>query len=235
MAFLSTPSGYRYAGRFQGAIVPVSRTAGDPPRVLTRSRNGGACMELTLREMQPDGMHQVAQGSLRMGVAEDSRLYEAIFGVPVAAASEVRRVFTALTMKALLINVVAQVPELSPIDEGYEVCGTAKIEYNARGASLYGLPHLSISITTHDSIEEATHEIETSIQRWASGAPPRRETVDGQIMYVWDRDAGTTRRTTILARVGKRVIGVDSQQQLAALAMRAMRVLLPQVEAVDGK
>lgn len=238
-AFLSTPSGYRFAGTFQGRVVPVSRAAGEPPRVVTSSRSGGGCWVVQLIELRAAGMYRLAQSSLRAGVddharAEDSRLYGAMFEVPVAQASAVRQVFAGPTpMEALLINVAAQVPELTLTGEVHEICGSVFGYYQAPGAAPDTAPPVAIGITTHNSLQEAANGIEASTRRSAWGPPTREETVNGQILYVWDANA--SHKAAIRARVGTRVISADSQQQLAALAMQAIRVLLPQIAAADGE
>jgi hypothetical protein len=237
-AFLSTPSGYRYAGSWLGRIVPVSRSAGESPQLVISSSNGSGCVVLQLVELRADSMHPVAKSSLRAGdggTAEGNRMNETLFGVPVAPASVVRQVFAHPTpTEALLSNVVSRVPQLTLTDGPQKSCDSAGASYTAPGGAQDPSSRVSILITTYDTAQSAAHIMESTIEMspvWR--APTRKQTILGHTVYLWDATARHGNR--LLASAGARVVEVTSPRSEAQLAMQAMRVLLPQIEAADGK
>jgi hypothetical protein len=237
-AFLSTPSGYRYVGSWLGRIVPVSRSAGESPQLVIGSNNGSGCVVLQLVELRADSMHPVARSSLRAGdggTAEGNRLSHALFGVPVAPASLVRQVFDHPTpMEALLSNIAARVPELTLADGPGEECDSAGAYYAAPGGAQDPASRVYIRITTYETAWNSANDIESIFaMRPDWGAPTRQETILGHTVYLWDATA--SRGNRLLAGAGTREIEVTSPRSEAQLAMKAIRVLLQQMEDADGK
>lgn len=237
-AFLSTPSGYLYVGSFLGVIVPLSRVAGESPRLVISSNSGSGCTVLLLIELRPDGMHRVAESSLRAGdggTAEGNRLHTALFGVPVAPASVVQQVFAHPTpMEALLSNMAARVPELTLADGPQESCDSAEASYAAPGGAQDPASRVYIRVTTYDTARNAAGDIESTIAMspvWR--APTRKEAILGHTVYQWDATA--VHGSRLLAQAGVRVIEVTSPRSEAQLAMKAIRALLPQLVTADGQ
>lgn len=95
-AFVATTSGYRHIGGFLGAIAPVARVQGSPPRLVVAASVGGGCAIVRLMQLDSDGMHEVARKSLAAGDSgtdEGRRLYRALFGAQPASDATVREIF----------------------------------------------------------------------------------------------------------------------------------------------